>query len=291
MAPRRPARMVVVLGAVAVVLMSTGCQVSTTVSVQAGSGQTGRVVVSVALDRAATAAVGGRPALVSQLADSDLESRGWSVTGPASGPGSSTVVTASHGYSSLVEATQLLAQVAGSGPEERRPLELQVTHHHSFWHVYTDLTGKVDLSCGLGCFGDAGLQGLTGSPLGFDPAPLEQRAGESPAQLFKFALEARLPGGVRQTNAVSRTGDVLRWDPALGKATAVTAVAQDWNWGSIALVIAAAAVVVLALLTVLVLRWRSRRRARPAARRGLHAKPMRGWRRRFGRGKAVSPPS
>jgi hypothetical protein len=200
-------------------------------------------------------------------------------------------VTASHDYSSLTEASQLLAQVAGSGPAAQRPLQLRVTHHHSFWHVYTDLSGKVDLSCGLGCFGDAGLQALTGSPLGFDPGPLEQRAGESPAQLFKFALEARLPGGVRQTNAASRTGDVLRWDPVLGKATTVSAAAQDWNWGSISLVITAVAVVVLVLLTVLGLRWRSRRRARRAARRGLHAKAKRGWLGRFGGRKAVSPPS
>ena len=256
------------------------------VTVDAGSHGQGSVGVTLTLDQAAVEAIGGESALTAQLRDADLVAAGWTVTGPASGPGSRTVITATHPYTTLTEAGQLVADVAGSGPESKRPFRVALVHRSSFWHVYTDLSGSVDLTCGLGCFGDSGLESSLGSSTGVNPGPLVAQAGESPAQIFGFELDARLPGSVEHSNASSDERGVLRWTPQIGREVVLSATSEDWNWRHLAPIIAAVGLAVVALVVVALVLLTSRRRKRkaqrhgpksggPSSKRGMHAKRRR----------------
>jgi hypothetical protein len=274
------------LAALVVALFAlSGCQVNTVISVRAQANGQGTVAVRVTMDQAAVQAVGGSSALAAQLDVSDLEAAGWKVSGPSPGPGSSTVISASHAYSTPVEAGQLIADLAGSGPAGSRPFKLSISRRSSFWHVYTDLAGTVNLTCGLNCFGDAGLQSSLGSPIGFNPAPLIAESHQDPSQVFSFVVNARLPGRVASTNASANDGGVLTWTPRLGQTLVLSATTQDLNWDHLIPVFVLAGMVLLALIVVGSLMWRSRRRRRkgggdgPRAarslRRGAHARTRR----------------
>jgi hypothetical protein len=282
----------VALGLLAVVGALSGCQVHTAVSIDAGSGGSGTVAVSVSLDAAALSAVGGQKALAGQLADTDLTKAGWVVIGPTPGPNATTVITATHSYRDPAEAATLVASLAGTGSASTRPFQVELSNHRSFWHVGTQLRGAVNLSCGLSCFGDSSLQALLGSPVGVNSTLLEQAARQQPAQVFTFSVEAHLPGSLKQTDAPARAGQDLQWSPTLGHTVVLSAQTEDWDWGHVTLVAVLAGVgLVLVLTLLIVLLWRRRRRRKrgtgsdggsgadgrhpPRNGRGRHAKPRR----------------
>ncbi len=246
-----------------------GCQVTTQVSVDAANGGRGVVGVSVSLDRSALGAVGGSAALAAQLQVADLTAAGWTVTGPSPGPGGTTVVAASHPYTTPTQASALVREIAGA-----KPFQLAISSRHTFWRTETTLTGKVDLTCGLACFGDSGLAGVLGSPTGVNPGPLAGAAGQQPAQVFTFGVAAHLPGGVVRSNAGSRSGGNLQWTPRLGQSLTLTAVTRQWDSGRIVAAIVAGGVVVLVLFGLGAFWWRRRRRRRGPGRgrqrRGAH---------------------
>jgi hypothetical protein len=270
-------RVTTVATLVVALLALSGCQVNTVISVHAQANGQGTVAVKVTMDQAAVQAVGGPSALTGQLDVSDLEAAGWKVSGPSPGPGSSTVISASHDYSTPAEAGQLIADLAGSGPAGSRPFKLDISRRSSFWHVYTDLAGTVNLTCGLNCFGDSGLQSSLGSPTGFNPAPLIARSHQDPSQVFSFVLNARLPGKVASTNASANDRGVLTWTPRLGQTLVLSATTQDLNWDHLIVVFVLAGIVLLALMVVGALTWRSRRRRRRGGDDGPHS--ARPWRR------------
>jgi hypothetical protein len=216
----------------------------------------------VSLDRSALGAVGGSPALAAQLQDTDLTAAGWTVAGPSPGPRGTTVVVVTHPYTTPTEASSLVREIAGAGP-----LQLTVSSRHTFWKTETALTGKVDLTCGLACFGDSGLTSALGSPTGVNPGPLSAAAGEEPAQVFSFGVNVQLPGGVVHSNAASRTGGTLRWTPRLGQSLTLTAVTRTWDSGRILAAAIVGGVVVLGLLGLGAVGWRRRRRRRRGPRR------------------------
>jgi hypothetical protein len=218
----------------------------------------------VSLDSSALAAIGGRQALAAQLQDADLRAAGWAVTGPVAGPGSTTVVSASHGYRTPAEASALIADLAGSGPiaGPGRPFHLSVERRQSFWRHETVLAGQVNLTCGVDCFGDSGLTSALGFPTGVNPAALATAAGERPDQVFTFSVDAHLPGRVVDTNGARLPGGTLRWAPRLGQQLQLTALTRTWNTGRIVGVSVAAGVVVIAALGSGIYWWTRRRRAR-----------------------------
>ena len=179
--------------------------------------------MTVTLDAAAVAAVGGRPALAAQLKDADLVAAGWAVAGPNAGPGSTTVISASHPFDTTAQAAALVGELAGTGPDSSRPFRLSISEHHSFWRTDTTLTGKVDLSCGLACFGDSGLSTSLGSPVGVNAGPLASEAHQSPDQVFTFSVAARLGGKVLDTNGVADKDGTLHWTPRLGQSLQMAA--------------------------------------------------------------------
>jgi hypothetical protein len=241
----------------------TGCQVHTQVTVyEAGSGR-GVVTVTVSLDRAALAAVGGEPALAAQLQSADLRAAGWVVTGPTTGPGSTTVITALHAYTTLAQARGLMADLAGSGAMATRPFRLSLAEHRSFWRHETVLQGQVDLRCGVDCFGDSGLTAALGFATGVNPGALAAAAGQRPDQVFTFAVDAHLPGHVVDSNGTPLPGGALQWTPQLGRQVQLSALTRTWNTGRI--VFASVAAGALAVLGVVMgvywwLRFRRRRR-------------------------------
>lgn len=248
-----------------------GCSVSTRVSLTDNSSGRGAVTVSVTFDRASVDALGGLSALRSDLSVGDLRAAGWKVIGPEAAPAGAAEVTASHAFAGATEATQLLAQLAGPSA-----FRLAVTRHRSFWHTDWRLSGKVDLTCGLSCFGDAGLRASTGSPIGVDP-------GSAPGpSAFTFSLDALLPGRVHGTNAATRSGSTLEWRPVLGRSVTLAADTQSVNGGAVvAAIVAGSFVVAAASGGGWWFLFRRRRRRRAGHHSPAHAR----------RGETVSPPS
>ncbi len=229
------------------------------------------VTVSVSLDRSALAAVGGTGALAAQLQYADLRAAGWVVTGPASGPGSTTVVFASHAFTTPAQASSLMAELAGSGPAATRPFRLSLTKRHSFWRDETLLRGQVDLRCGVDCFGDSGLTTALGFPTGVNPSALAAAAGQQSDQVFSFALDAHLPGHVVNSNGTTLAGGVVQWTPQLGQQIQLAALTRTWNTGRlVGASLAAGAIVVLgaAMGVYWWLRHRRRKRGQHRRKRG-----------------------
>ena len=125
------------------------------------------MAVTVSLDTAAVAAIGGRAALAAQLHAADLVAAGWVVTGPQAGAG---VADRHHRQPRLRQPGPSQPARWPSWPAPERPAaapsSCPFSDRRSFWRTDTVLTGKVDLTCGLNCFGDSGLK----SALGFRPA-------------------------------------------------------------------------------------------------------------------------
>lgn len=241
----------------------SGCTVATRVSLSEPTPGRGDLTVSVTLDRSALGAVGGLPALRSQISRHDMTASGWVVTGPIGSPGGGAVLTARHPFRSDSEADQLLSEVAGSDV-----FRLALTSHRTFWRTFYRLSGKVDLSCGVACFGDAALKSATGSPVGVDPAALSTRWGQPASSVLRFALDARLPGGARAPEATRVADGTLQWTPSLGRTVQVDATSSTLNRGTVAAVAAGAAVVLLAVAAdVGLILARRRRRGRAEARR------------------------
>jgi hypothetical protein len=218
--------------------------------------------VSVSLDASALAAIGGRQALAAQLQAADLKAAGWTVTGPQPGPGSTTVVAASHGYSTPDQASGLVAALAGSGPigGPGRPFRLSVEKRHSFWRSETVLQGEVNLTCGVACFGDPGLTSALGFPTGVNPAALATAAGERPDQVFTFAVDTHLPGRLVDSNGSPLPDGTVRWTPRLGQRLQLAALTRTWNTGHIVGVSVAGGVVVILALALVIYWWVRRRR-------------------------------
>ena len=216
---------------VAAVLVLSGCQVSTSVTLDASSGGKGAVIVRVSLDHGAAEAVGGAAALATEIRTADLKQEGWVVAGPAPGPGSTTVITATHPYTSPAEASELLADVAGSGPAATRPLRIQLSQHHGFWHTDTVVKGTVDLSCGLKCFGDSGSRPRSAA----QPASTRLRSSDRPGRRRPQAFPSPFPPASPGTCAVPTrpivSGSVATWTPQLGQTLAVSAMSSRLNWG------------------------------------------------------------
>jgi hypothetical protein len=254
----------------------TGCRVQTSIAVTEQPNGSGAVQVSVALDPAAVAAVGGRAALAAQLQDADLIAAGWTVTGPAAGPGSTTVVTARHPFHDAAQATALIADLAGTGATSSRPFRLVLSRHRSLWRSTTELGGTVDLSCGLGCFGDSGLTAATGSVVGVNAGALAKQAGETPNQVFAFRLSVRMPGSVVRTNAAGRSHDTLEWTPQLGRAVEVSAVAESWQWGHVIAAAVVGGLVLVGMVGGAWWWWRRRRRRRLAGSKYSKRMPVAG---------------
>jgi hypothetical protein len=256
--------------AVAIVALPA-CSATVGIGVVAKANGTGAVSVTVTLDQQAVAAVGD---LSAQLQSSDLVAAGWQVSTPAPGPDGSEVLRASYPFSSLAEVGPIVEQVAGSGPPASRPFQFLLTRDQGFWTTVTRFQATVDLTCGLGCFGDPGLAHQLGTSTGINPAVAQRQTGTNPAQVFHFQVTVRLPAGPLSTNATARLAGSLGWQPALGRTSRLFAVTRSVNVGAVAAAAAGGALLLVALVAVVVvlIRRRRGRGQRAGHRRGAHAK-------------------
>ena len=231
----------------------TGCSVATRVTMTVDPSGRGTVAVTVILDQAAVDAVGGVAHLQSELAVRDLEAAGWSVTGPIAqgsrGSGAvahqagagGAIITVSHGFSGFSQAQSLVSEVAGPGV-----FQLQLASQKSYWHTSFQMTGSVDLRCGIQCFGDAGLRAATGSSVGVDPGALSTKTGQSAGSVFTFQFDGHLPGQVHAGagGTVGPGGSVL-WTPVLGQKVVLSARSQSLNQSAVDEVGAGVAILLL----------------------------------------------
>ena len=255
---------------VAALIGLSGCRVDTNVSIVDRGGGQGTVTVAAVLDHEALDALGGETGLARQLSLSDLTSAGWDVSGPTPTASGGASIRVSHGFSSPSGAARLVSELAGSGPAASRPFRLSVTTHRGFLHVRDTLSGKVDLTCGLSCFGDPGLQAALGNPNGVATTPLLQQSHARPDQLFGFTLTAKMDGKLRSENADTRNRSELTWTTPLGQVTEISASSETLNTANIVVVAVVGGLVIAGAITALAVRRRRHR--------GKHTRGWRIWR-------------
>ena len=172
-------------------------------------------------------------------------------------------MSASHAFSNLSEVPALVADIAGNGPEAKRPFQLAVNEQPGFLQNSYTASGSVDLQCSLSCFDDPKLATSVGYALGMPPSEVRQLVAD-PAKDIDFRVEVVLPGQVTTSDAAgSGDGSTLVWSPVLGQATPVVASSKVVDTGrvrSLAIAIGAGALIVVA--TAIYVVWSGRRRRR-----------------------------
>ena len=190
-------------------VLLTACEVQADVAVHATPEGTGRVEVTVTLDKAAVARAAG-----TEPSTADLTRAGWEVDRPERRPDGGLVYRATKRFRSPEEAARIVQEVGGADGPLRG---FRLTRERSFLRTRTRLEGVIDLSAGAAGFGDAALtEQLGGLPLGVEPdraAPLDDT--------LRLQVTAALPGGT--TRAAADAGERVR----------VAAVAERWNVASI----------------------------------------------------------
>jgi hypothetical protein len=229
------------LAAAALVLL-TGCNLSLAVNVDAHADGSGTVTAQVTLDKEAAerlAHAGGR------LEADDLRKAGWKITGPTDRKDGGAVLTATKGFNTPDELTAVIDEVAGP----RHPLrDFKLRRERSFARTRTAFSGVVDLTGGVGAFGDDRLREQTGADAGVDTAELERQAGVAINKFFTIHVAVRLPGAA-SSNAPSRAGNGAVWRPKLGERAVLTAAGSAVDTTRVALLgMSGAAVLALGIV-------------------------------------------
>jgi hypothetical protein len=208
-----------------------GCQVDTTVAVHAGADGSGRVEVTVTLDREAAAEAAGL-----RLRTDDLAKAGWKVEPPVRTASGGLLLRAVKRFNSPDEAEAVVAEVGAV-----RGFDL--TRERTFLRTRTSVRGALDLRRGAATFSDPALRDkLGGLPFGVDQgrvAPLDQA--------LRFTVESHLLGTTR------------RWHGRAGQRVAIAATGEQWNVTSLVFsVLTLLALAVCGLTTRKALRARRR---------------------------------
>jgi hypothetical protein len=254
-----------VIAAALLVVFLSACQATIRIGIDVGAKGAGTVSVTVSLDHDATAAF---PDLAQTLQTADLQRAGWHIQGPSPSAGGGTTVVLGKPFATPAEAAEVLGELSGPAGPFR---DLNVVRNTSLAAITTTLSGTVDLTCGVTCFGDPQLAQTLGANLGFDPAKL-QKAGIDPAQLVTFQVAVRLPGSVKSSNAPARTSGQSQWEFKLGgKGTIAMSSRIARHNHLLQIAIAVGAVVVVGSVAI----WSvMRRRRRATGRRGGRSRPL-----------------
>lgn len=171
--------------AVVAVAALAGCRLVTDVGVSVHPDGTGSLALRVVVDGELVAAT---PNLATGLQLQDAATAGWTVNGPEPLEGGGLMVTLSHGFGSLPDATTLLASL---GP----PFDgISLSRTQTDTEVVTELHGRLTLPGGsFEAFADTDLLGtLGGAPFGDELAS----AGATPATAMTVELRVELPGRI-----------------------------------------------------------------------------------------------
>jgi uncharacterized protein len=247
---------------VLVALVTTACQVRSTVAVDVTEDGSGTVEVGVGLDADAVARLpdldgdGRRTAadLAALVRSDDLRDAGWEIGEPADaadGGDGLVWIRATKRFGTPTEADRVLAEITGPGGPLR---DLTVEREDAFGRTQFRFQGTADLSGGLEAFGDEGLAAaLDGEALGQDSAAIEQELGQPLADMFSLEIAADLPGG-------GSSG--ATWSPRLGGGPVemeATGTVRDWPVLALAALAGSCALALVILLLVRLAR-RDRRR-------------------------------
>lgn len=212
-------------------LLLYGCRVDTTVHVVVAADGSGSIQVVVVAD---ADVVGQAPGLADDLRFDDVTAAGWEVEGPVATDTGGLRVVMTHEFTSVSEATTLLASLNGAGG----PLhDVTLTREVTDAAVTTALVGTLRIDGGLDAFADpAMLAALGASPY----AATIASAGMRPADAVGFTFEVALPGTVT-TTGTEPDGGVMSWVVPLDGSSATldaTAVqsraAPSSGWSAVA---------------------------------------------------------
>ncbi len=230
-----------------VALILSACQVDAVVDVEVNDDGSGTVTLTTAFNEAIVEAV---PELEDGLRTGDLLPAGWEIDGPQrSESGSAVVVAATKEFVSPDDLAGVLDEIAGPNTIFG---DFRVERTRSFARTTYEVTGEIDPRISLAIFGDEGITGLVGNPLGLSLAELEAVAGRPLEETVSLEFSITLPDNV-EANTVDVDGTLARWqlsplDP-LPTDIAVSTSIED----RLPRIWAAVALVALALLATLLI--------------------------------------
>jgi hypothetical protein len=227
------------IGLVLLGMVLSACRTDAKISLRSDKAGAGLVAVDLSLDRDATIGLGAGE---SRLLTKDLSAGGWAVGGVVPADSGGSTIHAEKPFSNVQEANAILRELTGpTGPLS----SVKLVRKKTIAGVELELSGTVDLSKGLGSFGDDQLKALTGSSskLGIDDAEVARQAGTDLKSAFHFVLSAEL---LEMSN---------RWDVALGEQKPVSLKASRFAYETL---VGLAAVVVAFIGLVLLLASRRR---------------------------------
>lgn len=239
--------------------LASGCSATVDIRVDVVRSGHGSVTLEVQVPQATATQVAD---LKAGLPVADLRQAGWVVAGPGPGPAGSTLIIASHAFTSLAQVPVLVADIAGSGPIASRPFRLAVDEHTGVLEDRFTASGAVNLDCSIACFDDPRLAQQVGYPLGVPPAQLARLLGPDPDRDITFGFQLSLPGRLSSDNATRSNKSVLVWMPSLGRDTPLTAATESVNLPllrQLLVAVSAGALVVLATAAAVLVRRRRRR--------------------------------
>lgn len=258
-----PRRILNVLALLALVVLSSACRVDLAVEVAMDRDATGTVTVTATADEDV---VERTPGLAQDLRTADLESAGWTVTGPSVTDDGGLTVTVSRPFATVAEANAILASLNGAdGPFQR----VQLARTQDDDAVTFTLDGVGRANSGVAIFTDPDLLAAVGATPYVDEIAA---AGMSPTEAVGITFRADLPGDVEASSVDPEAeSDDLQWTiPLDGSSVALTAtttvsLADDPIWSVVATVLLVVLVVWLAVAAAfiaLVVRARRRRMRR-----------------------------
>lgn len=251
-------------------LIATACQVDAVIDVDVAEDGSGTVTVTMAFDEEIVEAA---PELLDGLRTEDLDAAGWTLEGPRrADSGESVIVSATKPFFAPEDLQGVLDEIAGP---DTLFSDFRVERSRSFARTTYDVTGQIDPRIDLTTFGDDGITGLVGNPLGLSLAELEAAANRPLEETVNLEFTIALPDTVTASGA-EVDGQVASWqlsprDP-LSTDIVVAASIED----RLPRIWAAVALVALALLaTLLIFRVLARFGGRRTDERGEEIVKMR----------------
>ena len=204
-------RVLVVLLAVLMGALLTGCRLDVRVDTVVEEDGSGEVTVAVGLDDAARGRVGD-PAETFHV--EDLRAAGWTVTFAERDPDGMTWVQATKPFATPEEAATVLAEVTGvDGPLR----DVRVTREASITSTDWTFDATVDLTGGPEAFSDPEVAAaLGGDALGGNVAEIEAAEGMPVAEMVDVTVTVDLPAAEAET-----------WHPSFADPTPTAISAQS----------------------------------------------------------------
>jgi hypothetical protein len=180
-----------------VALALSACRVDTTVTVKVQPDGSGVITLTVDADADVVKAA---PGLAKDLRLDDALAAGWATSGPTATAAGGLRLTITHPFTTVAEATALLASLNGTGGPLHDAVLARVV---ASGKVITSLHGTLRVDGGLDAFADPDvLSAVGGTPYASDIAAANLR----PTDVVTFTFVADLPGELQSATQRSTAG-------------------------------------------------------------------------------------